>query len=126
SWEPWRACGRDPRTMTMVSSATYTALDPRRPAVLSPATYRHLRRMGVRAPVITDALEAGALRRHARLASRAVDAGATFLLTTDHATATALRREMSGAIRSRRLSLRKAQAALTRSMSYRRGLVSSF
>jgi beta-N-acetylhexosaminidase len=71
--------------LVMVSWATYPALDPSRPAGLSPKVIgselrQRLRFKGV---TITDAIEAGALGRYGTTGSRsvqAIDAGADLIL----------------------------------------------
>lgn len=110
SWEPYRACGTPPPApgapptptptapgpLVMLSSAAYPKLlGDRTPAVLSSATYRAARSIGVEGPYITDALEAGALRSRTRVASRAVTAGAHLLLYTDETASKAGRRDVA-------------------------------
>ena len=68
----------------MVSSVVVPALCDR-PAVLCPDTYRRLRRMGFRGAIVTDSLDADALRRYGSpgtLAVRALQAGADSVLVT--------------------------------------------
>lgn len=64
--------------LVMVSWATYPALDPNRPAGLSPTVVgQELRgRIGFTGVTITDALEAGALARYGSTGQRAVAAAA--------------------------------------------------
>ncbi|MGW2652831.1 glycoside hydrolase family 3 N-terminal domain-containing protein [Streptomyces sp. NPDC001478] len=61
--------------LVMLSWAIYSALDPARPAGLSPAVVAELRdRLGYTGVTITDALEAGALQSFGTTAQRAVAA----------------------------------------------------
>ncbi len=75
--------------LVMVSWAVYPALDPYRPAGLSPLVVQgELRqRLGFRGVTVTDALEAGALRRDGTIARRgqlAALAGMDLLLCAGH------------------------------------------
>lgn len=75
----------------MVSWAVYPALDPYRPAGLSPIVVRgELRqRLGFQGVTITDALEAGGLRGYGTIARRgqlAALAGMDLLLCAGHST----------------------------------------
>ena len=68
----------------MVSSVTVPALCSR-PALLCPDTYRRLRRMGFRGAIVTDSLDADALRPYGSvraIAVRALAAGADSVLVT--------------------------------------------
>ena len=69
----------------MLSWAVYPALDPARPAGLSPVVQQELRsRTGFTGVTITDALEAGALKDFGTTGNRAVlaaQAGADLILT---------------------------------------------
>ena len=95
-WAPYRACGSEPLTLTMVSSAAYPALTGREPALVSRATYDAARAAGAAGPFITDALEARALAGRSRVASRAVTAGAHLVLHTDERAAIRSRTELRG------------------------------
>lgn len=72
--------------VVMTSHALYPALDPNRIASQSPAVHRLLRGpLGFKGLVVTDSLEAAAVRArggHERAAVRSVAAGADLLLTT--------------------------------------------
>lgn len=95
-WAAYRQCGSGatdttalattpahPGPLTMVASAGYPALTgDATPAVLSSKTYAAARAAGAAGPFITDAMEAGALKGRARVAPRAVDAGAHLVLYT--------------------------------------------
>ncbi len=108
SWEPYRQCGgaspaelapttattAAPGTLTMVSNAAYPALTGATPALLSPATYEAARGAGAGGPFITDALEARALAGRARVAPRAVEAGANLVLHTGEAASALTRRQL--------------------------------
>jgi beta-N-acetylhexosaminidase len=90
---PYRACGTQPGTLAMLSSAVYPHLTGGGPAVLSPAAYRVLPRRGDWPVTISDALETPALARQARPARRALTAGLDLLLyaNTEQGSATAYR-----------------------------------
>ena len=82
---PYRAAIRAGVKLVMVSWAVYPALDPRRPAGLSPAIVGgELRqRLGFTGVTITDALEAGALQAYgttSRRATMAAGAGMDLIL----------------------------------------------
>jgi beta-N-acetylhexosaminidase len=82
---PYRAAIAAGVRLVMVSWAVYRALDPGRPAGLSPAIVGgELRqRLGFRGVTITDALEAGALRGYGTFGQRgrlAADAGMDLIL----------------------------------------------
>jgi beta-N-acetylhexosaminidase len=82
---PYRAAIRAGVKLVMVSWAVYPALDPGRPAGLSPAVVgSELRqRLGFTGVTITDALEAGALKAYGstrRRATRAAGAGMDLIL----------------------------------------------
>jgi beta-N-acetylhexosaminidase len=71
---PYRLAVRAGVRLVMVSWATYPALDPDRPAGLSPTVVQsELRgRLGFSGVTVTDALEAGALRAYGTTSNRAV------------------------------------------------------
>ena len=115
--------------LIMVSWAVYPALDPSRPAGLSPAVVQgELRqRLGFQGVTITDALEAGALRgygtiaRHGQLAALA---GMDLLLCAGHSTGEG-RRAAAGLARAYRdglLSRAAGQAAVARIAALRSSL----
>jgi len=81
---PFHALARDGVRAVMVSSATYAALDPARPAVLSKAVVRkHLRRFFPDGVVISDAFETPAITAYGRRAPvLATNAGVDVLLYT--------------------------------------------
>ena len=86
---PYRAAITARVKLVMVSWAVYLALDPGRPAGFSPRVVQgELRqRLGFGGVTITDALEAGALRRYATIARRsqlAALAGMDLLLCSGH------------------------------------------
>lgn len=86
---PYRAAIAARVKLVMVSWAVYPALDPGRPAGLSPLVVQgELRqRLGFRGVTITDGLEAGALRRYGTIARRgqqAALAGIDLLLCSGH------------------------------------------
>ena len=86
---PYRAAIAAGVRLVMVSWAVYPALDPYRPAGLSPVVVQgELRqRLGFRGVTITDALEAGGLRGYGTIARRgqlAALAGMDLLLCAGH------------------------------------------
>lgn len=91
---PYQRCGAQPASLTMVSNARYTHLTGNVPAVLSPATYRLARELGVTGPFITDSLNAKSLVGQANIATRAVNAGASLLLFTSEGSSVAGYREL--------------------------------
>lgn len=107
--------------LIMVSWAVYPALDPYRPAGLSPVVVQgELRqRLGFQGVTITDALEAGALRGYGTIARRgqlAALAGMDLLLCAGHSTGEG-RRAAAGLARAYRdglLSRAAGQAAVAR------------
>lgn len=93
SWAPYEQCGA--KALTMIASAGYPALTgDSTPAVLSKLTYDAARSAGAPGPFITDAMEAGALRSRARVAPRAVDAGAHLVLYTGESASALGRRQL--------------------------------
>jgi len=115
--------------LIMVSWAVYPALDPYRPAGLSPVVVQgELRqRLGFQGVTITDALEAGALRGYGTIARRgqlAALAGMDLLLCAGHSTGEG-RRAAAGLARAYRdglLSRAAGQAAVARIAALRRSL----
>ncbi len=121
AYAPYRACGN--RGLVMISSAAYTALPSRRPAVLEPATYtRELRQVaGFRGATISDDLVAAALRPYPQAGIRAARAGLDLLLyggterTAAHASA-----QLARAVRSGRVPASRVTEALRRISALRR------
>jgi beta-N-acetylhexosaminidase len=113
----------------MVSWAVYPALDPGRPAGLSPLVVQgELRlRLGFGGRTITDALEAGALRRYGTIARRgqlAALAGMDLLLCAGHSVGEG-QRAVAGLARAYRngtVSRGSGEAAVARIASLRRTL----
>jgi beta-N-acetylhexosaminidase len=113
----------------MVSWAVYPALDPYRPAGLSPIVVQgELRqRLGFQGVTITDALEAGALRRYGPIARRgrlAARAGMDLLLCAGHSLGEGQRAAagLARAYRDGRLSRASGEAAVARIASLRAAL----
>jgi beta-N-acetylhexosaminidase len=112
-----------------VSWAIYPALDPYRPAGLSPLVVQgELRqRLGFHGVTVTDALEAGALRPYGTIANRAqlaAVAGMDLLLCAGHSIGEG-QRATSGLARAYRdglLSRGSGEAAVTRIASLRAAL----
>ena len=115
--------------LVMVSWAVYPALDPYRPAGLSPLVVRgELRqRLGFRGVTVTDALEAGALRRAGTIARRgrlAALAGMDLLLCAGHSVGEGQRAAggLARAYRNGELSRASGEAAVARIASLRAAL----
>lgn len=131
---PYRAAIAVGVKLVMVSWARYPAVDPRRPAGLSPLVIggELRRRLGFRGVTITDGIEAGALRAYGPTATRAVlaaGAGADLILCSstvpsDNSPAIgfAARDAIAAAIGHRRLSRAGAQAAADRILALRAAL----
>lgn len=80
-YAPYRECGADPLTLTMLSSARYPALTGDLPAVMATDTYaEELPRAGVRGLTISDDLEAPALDAATSPAATAIAAGLNLAL----------------------------------------------
>ncbi|MGB1584119.1 MAG: glycoside hydrolase family 3 N-terminal domain-containing protein, partial [Solirubrobacterales bacterium] len=99
-WAPYTRCANEPNTLVMVSSAKYPKVYGSRQAVVNPAMYNDLRRkVGFDGVVVTDALNAVAVKRIRSLPTRAVAAGADLLLYLDERNAaratSALRRALA-------------------------------
>jgi beta-N-acetylhexosaminidase len=118
---PYRAAVAAGVRLVMVSWAVYPALDPDRPAGLSPLVVQgELRqRLGFQGVTITDGLEAGALRRYGPVARRgqlAARAGMDLLLCAGHSLGEG-RRAAAGLARAYRdgqLSRASGEAAVAR------------
>ena len=127
--QPYRAAIAAGVRLVMVSWAVYPALDRRRPAGLSSLVVQgELRqRLGFRGVTITDALEAGALRRYgtiARRGERAALAGMDLLLCAGHSVGEGQRAAagLARAYRDGLLSRASGEAAVTRIAALRAGL----
>jgi beta-N-acetylhexosaminidase len=87
-WEPYRQCADFENTLVIVSSAIYPRVYGRRQAVVNPAMYSDLRKkIGFDGVVVTDALNAAAVKSIRSLPTRAVSAGADLLLYLDERSA---------------------------------------
>ena len=126
---PYRAAIAARVKLVMVSWAVYPALDPGRPAGLSPLVVEgELRqRLGFGGVTITDALEAGALRRYGTIARRgqlAALAGMDLLLCSGQSVGEG-QRAVAGLARAYRngmVSRGSGEAAVARIASLRRTL----
>jgi beta-N-acetylhexosaminidase len=126
---PYRAAIAARVRLVMVSWAVYPALDPGRPAGLSPLVVQgELRqRLGFGGVTITDGLEAGALRRYGTIARRgqlAALAGMDLLLCSGQSAGEA-RRAVAGLARAYRdglVSRASGEAAVARIAALRAGL----
>ena len=126
---PYRAAIAAGVRLIMVSWAVYPALDPNRPAGLSPVVVQgELRqRLGFQGVTITDALEAGALRGYGTIARRgqlAALAGMDLLLCAGHSTGEGQRAAagLTRAYRDGLLSRAAGQAAVARIAALRSSL----
>ena len=115
--------------MVMVSHAYYPALDRRWPASMSPRVVRDelRRRLGFRGVTITDAIEAGGLRRVGNLERRAVQgarAGEDLLLFDGEKldSSTAASRALRRALRTGRLSRENFERSARRVLHLRKEL----
>lgn len=80
-YEPYRRCGGEPLTLTMVDSAIYPKLTGDEPAVMSPVTYqRELPLAGAGGVTISDDLETPAIESQVTPARRSINAGLDLLL----------------------------------------------
>jgi beta-N-acetylhexosaminidase len=122
-WASYDRCGRSPNTLIMVASASYPALTSNTPAVLSRRTYVALRELGVKGPVITDALGGQALATEPDVAVRAVRAGADLLLFTTEQPSVAGYQALRDALQSHRISLAMMRDRAMRVRSLRRTLI---
>jgi beta-N-acetylhexosaminidase len=126
---PYRAAIAARVRLVMVSWAVYPALDPGRPAGLSPLVVQgELRqRLGFGGVTVTDALEAGALRRYGTIARRgqlAALAGMDLLLCSGHSVGEG-QRAVAGLARAYRdglVSRVSGEKAVARIASLRRTL----
>jgi beta-N-acetylhexosaminidase len=126
---PYRAAIAARVKLVMVSWAVYPALDPDRPAGLSPLVVQgELRqRLGFGGVTITDALEAGALRRYGSIARRgqlAALAGMDLLLCSGQSVGEG-QRAVGGLARAYRngiVSRESGEAAVARIAALRRTL----
>jgi beta-N-acetylhexosaminidase len=128
---PYRAAIAARIKLVMVSWASYPALDPDHPAGLSaPIVQGELRqRLGFTGVTITDALEAGALRRFGSIASRAAlaaGAGMDLLLCSQGSVTEgeSAMKSLQNAYARGSLDPSAAQAALERIMALRSWLAS--
>jgi beta-N-acetylhexosaminidase len=128
---PYRSAIQSGVKLVMTSWAIYPALDPRRPAGLSPAVIGgELRgRLGFRGVTITDGIDAGAVTPYGNLATRgtlAAAAGADLVLcaavnpaANTPAQGLTVLHAVAAAIRARRISPASAQAAAARILGLR-------
>ena len=127
--QPYRAAIAAGVRLVMVSWAVYPALDRRSPAGLSSRVVQGelRRRLGFQGVTITDALEAGALRRYgtiARRSERAALAGMDLLLCAGHSVGEGQHAAagLARAYRDGLLSRASGEAAVTRIAALREGL----
>lgn len=105
--------------VVMLNHVDYLALDPNRPASLSPKAYALLREMGFRGAAITDSVGMGAVNQRwdvAEAAVLAVKAGADGVLITDGSMAKHMHRALIDAVTKGTLAesrLNEAAARMT-------------
>jgi beta-N-acetylhexosaminidase len=82
NYAAYRRCGRGPRTLVMISSASYPRLpSSKTPALDAPEIYqKEMRLAGIEAPTISDDMQAGALAGLEHPALHALRAGLDLLL----------------------------------------------
>lgn len=120
---PFRAAVGAGAGAVMTAHIVYTALDPDRPATLSPAAIRGLlrERLGFRGLVLTDCLEMEAVAARygpEEYAVLAVEAGADLLLISHTpARQTAARDALVDALRRRRLPRDRVRASVARTLA---------
>ncbi|HEY3944656.1 MAG TPA: glycoside hydrolase family 3 N-terminal domain-containing protein [Solirubrobacteraceae bacterium] len=112
--------------LVMVSWAIYPALDPKRPAGLSPIVVRQelRKRLKFTGVTITDALEAGALARYGGISNRtllAARAGMDLLLCASQSPSqgTAALNALAGALRNGQLNRSSFMASIKRVLALR-------
>lgn len=131
-YAPYRTCGSNPRTLTMLSSASYRALTGALPAVVTAAIYsEELPRAGVRGLRISDDLEAPALAAVRSPAADALAAGLNLALhaKTEEGSAAAhsiLARQLEQGTLSGQLLMRRARPVLAFKALLEPGLTESF
>lgn len=109
-WSAYRRCGSKPLTTVMVSSASYPAVYGSRQALVNPAVYKDLReKLAFDGVVMTDALNAAAVRLIRSVDVRSVEAGADLLLHLEEGAAARATRRLRSAFRSG--SLKQADVA---------------
>lgn len=120
----YERCGRDPRTLVMVSSAVYPQLTGAAPAVLTRATYaRELARAAPGAVTISDDLETPAITSQSTPGRRAINAGLALLLyaRTEAGSADAYTRLLADA-RAGRVKQARVRAASEQILRMKRSL----
>lgn len=109
-WAAYRRCASKPLTTVMVSSASYPRVYGSRQALVNPAVYTDLREdVGFDGVVMTDALNAAAVKRIRSVDVRSVAAGADLLLHLDESAAARATRRLRSAFR--RGALKQADVA---------------
>jgi beta-N-acetylhexosaminidase len=126
---PYRAAIAAGVRLVMVSWAVYPALDPRRPAGLSPTIVGGdlRKRLGFTGVTITDALEAGALQPFGTIGTRATlaaRAGMDLILCSaqQYTEGEQARTALAAGYRRGKLSRTAFESALTRILALRAGL----
>lgn len=103
--------------VVMLNHVDYLAIDPQRPASLSPRAYGLLREMGFRGAAITDSVGMGAVNQRwdvAEAAVLAIAAGADGVLVTDGSMVKHMHRALLDAIANRTLDERRLNEAAAR------------
>lgn len=120
----YRACGGDRLALVMVSSASYTHLTGRLPAIFTPSIFsRVLPADGVSALTVSDTLQSGAIRPYSDPGRRAIAAGDDMVMypNTEHGALAAYTR-FAADLRDGSLSVARVRAAATRVLALKRAL----
>lgn len=122
-WAAYRRCASKPLTTVMVSSASYPRVYGSRQALVNPAVYNDLRQqVGFDGVVMTDALNAAAVRRIRSVDVRSVAAGADLLLHLDEGSAARAARRLRTAFRNGALKQVDVADSVERVRKLRRAL----
>lgn len=120
----YRRCGRGPETLVMVSSASYSHLTGRLPAVMSPFIYHTLMpRDHIRAVTVSDTLQGGAIAPWKDPARRAIAAGVDMVMyPQSEAAALSDYRGLLGDLSRGTLSASRVQQAAAAVLTLKRNL----
>lgn len=122
-WTAYRSCGAAPLTLAMIASASYPRAYGSRQAVVNPAVYKDLRGLiGASGVIVTDALNAVAVKNIRSIDVRAIDAGADLLLHMDESSAAKATGRLRAAMRSGSLEERELSAKVARVKALRESL----
>lgn len=120
-WTAYETCGNAPRTLAMIASAAYPRAYGSRQAVVNPAVYSDLRGLiGTNGVIVTDALNAVAVKKIRSIDVRAVSAGADLLLHMDERSAARATSRLRAAFKSGRIAQAEAADSVQRVKVLRR------